>query len=67
MNNRCRTCIYFKRGKWHKAIDPEENKRLGGTCELLLGVLSIENSWMAFHDGIAVQDTFGCCLHMGKK
>ena len=63
----CKTCKYFKRGKWYKSIDPKEGDRLGGNCVVLLRVLSMENSEMTWMDGLNVQDTFGCSLHKTKK
>lgn len=64
MNNmeRCKTCKFFSRGKWHKSIDPDEGEQLGGNCKLLLEVLSIENSFLWNKETLYVQDTFGCSM-----
>jgi len=59
----CKTCKNFKRGKWHKVIDPLESERLGGSCPLLLSVLKMENSEMIWMEDLAIQDTFGCIFY----
>ena len=63
----CKTCEYFKRGTWHKAIDSHEGQRNGGTCEVLLRVLAIENSALWNKSQLAVQDTFGCTMYKEKR
>ena len=59
----CKTCKFFKRGKWHKVIDPKESPQYGGKCELLKKVLEIENSELTYFDHLYVQDFFGCSLY----
>ena len=63
---RCTTCKFFKRGKWHKSIDPDESPQLGGQCSVLTEVLKMENSFMWGWD-LYVQDTFGCVFHIPKR
>jgi len=63
----CKTCKYFKRGTWHKTIDPEEKPRHSGTCEVLLRVLAIENSVLWSKSYLTVQDAFGCTMHKERR
>ena len=59
----CKTCVYFKRGKWHKCIDPDEPDQLGGKCELLAKILGLTNGCIRIADALHVQETFGCIAH----
>lgn len=62
--NTCKTCKFFKRGKYHKNIDPEESEQPGGRCELLYSVLIMSNSITEFKsDSLYVYENFGCILH----
>lgn len=61
----CGTCKFFRRGRWHKSIDPKEAYQCGGYCELLAKVLGMTNSrWLGLAEELYVQDTFGCVLHL---
>jgi hypothetical protein len=58
----CKTCKYFERGKWHKAIDPNEGEQLGGYCAVLDQVIGMNNSFIFGHR-IYIQESFGCIAH----
>ena len=58
----CAECAFFERGKWAKALDPDEASQLGGHCETLRSVLAMTNSGMWHMDKIHVQESFGCSL-----
>jgi hypothetical protein len=62
---RCKNCIYFERGKWHKVFGGEE--QLSGKCELLLKTLKINNSELFFIEALTVQESFGCVLGKGEN
>jgi len=62
---KCKECKYFERGKWHKAVDPDEGPQMGGHCERLLKVLQLDNSKLIWLDKLYIQDGFGCVL--GRK
>ena len=59
----CKTCAYFKRGKWHKCIDREESEQLGGTCEMLARIIGMTNWCVRTTDSLHVQESFGCLAH----
>ncbi len=61
-NYKCKTCKHFERGKWHKAVDPDESDQLGGHCKVLDGVLKLTNSFMIY-DRVYIQESFGCVFH----
>jgi len=61
--NKCKTCQYFRRGKWHKCIDADESSQCGGYCDILLEVLKLQNSDLLWVENIYIQDTFGCIFH----
>lgn len=66
---RCGTCQFFQRGRWHKVIDPDESEQKGGYCEILFKALLMTNSHKMniLSDGkLYVQDTFGCSLHRNQ-
>ena len=65
--NKCETCQYFERGKWHKSIAADEDDRCGGQCKMLHRILEIENSSLWAIDAIQVTDTFGCVLWEKKQ
>lgn len=65
MSSRCKTCSNFERGKWHKTLGGDY--QTGGYCTLLLEILKLENSGLAFIKKLYIQDTFGCLLHMKKE
>jgi len=62
---KCKECKYFKRGKWHKVIDPNESPQLGGYCDKLLRILQMTNSKLIWIDNLYIQEEFGCIL--GEK
>ena len=58
----CKDCKYFRRGSWHKSVDPHEREMLGGYCDVLPKVLALTNSSLWSFDELYIQDTFGCTM-----
>ncbi len=61
----CKTCANFKRGKWHPAFGGD--LQYSGKCEVLLSILSMENSKLWNMSDLTVQDTFGCVMWCNNK
>ena len=58
----CKTCKFFERGKWNRAIDPFESDQLGGYCEILEKIIGMNNSFI-FGRRLYIQESFGCVVH----
>ncbi len=59
---RCADCQYFIRGKWHKAVDPDESNQCGGSCSVLAAALKMGNAELFIIESLHVYETFGCLL-----
>lgn len=60
----CKTCIHFKRGRWHKSVDVSESYQLGGKCELISKILGLSNGCIRISDEpLHVYESFGCVGH----
>jgi hypothetical protein len=58
----CGDCAFFKRKKWHKALNGKEEDQLGGTCTVLAMALSLSNSALWKNEELYVYENFGCSL-----
>jgi hypothetical protein len=63
----CKTCQFFKRGRWIEELGGGE--QLGGNCKLLYKLLYMTNSHVISFsaDVLYIQETFGCCAHQCKE
>ena len=59
---KCKQCLFFTRGKWHKAVDPAESNQCGGTCAAIAKVLGHTNAQLFFIKELYVMEDFGCVI-----
>ena len=61
--SKCNDCKHFVRQPWFPDMEPQH----GGTCELLLAVLKMNNSSLVFVERLYVNEAFGCVLCQEKE
>jgi hypothetical protein len=62
---RCKTCIHFRRGRWHAVHGGGFHH--GGYCRVISAALKLTNPELLYQEEMYVMETFGCYAYTNSK